>query len=99
MSRKPGRLRSEVIFLRVAPDEKAVIEQAAGRAKLDVSSYVRRCVAEAIDLERAVERADQEAGRRAERLGRLSPTRIEELRRRGGDWSTWPELDEPEASA
>lgn len=86
--------RSELVRLRVSVDEKAAWSAAAADAGLDLSSWLRRCARDAIALERAVARADAIADRRAQRLGELPPTRIEELRERGGDWTDWPELDE-----
>jgi hypothetical protein len=83
--------------IRLSAEERAAWEVAAGAAGLTVSAYVRRCVSEAIALERAVARADQEADRRAARLARLTPPEIDELRRRyPGDWGAWP-IDGDEA--
>jgi hypothetical protein len=50
--------RTELLRIRLTPDELADWRQGAERAGLDLSSYVRRCVKEARDLERALERQE-----------------------------------------
>jgi hypothetical protein len=62
-------------------------------AQTSLSDLIRRTMAEALELEAAVGRADREAAARVARLSRLSPLEIEQLRDRGGDVGDWLELD------
>jgi hypothetical protein len=66
----------------------------ASRRKLSLSDLIRRTMAEALEVEAAAGRADSRAIARVARLARLTPAEVRALRDRGGDWDTWPELDD-----
>jgi len=86
--------RSALVRMRISPEKLAAWREAAASEGRTLTRFVELAVDGHIDLVKAVRRADDIADRRAQRLEQLSPTRIEELRRRGGDWTDWPELDE-----
>jgi uncharacterized protein (DUF1778 family) len=86
--------RSARLNLRLTSSKLEIWRKYAEAEGRTLTAFVELAVDGYIDLVKAVRRADDIADRRAKRLGQLSPTRIEELRRRGGDVSNWPELDD-----
>jgi hypothetical protein len=86
--------RSENFRLRVGREELAGWKAAASRSNITVSAWVRRCCREALEMEAACARRDLEAEARVRRLGQLTPPEVDALRRRGGDWGDWKELDD-----
>jgi hypothetical protein len=89
--RKPSLVRP--VSVRPTAEEFIAWQAWAQRRMLSLSDLIRRTMAEALELEAAVDRADREAVARAVRLARLNPSEIRELqRRRPGDWPSWPEV-------
>jgi hypothetical protein len=87
--------RVQAVSVRPSGEELELWRWWAARRKLSLSDLIRRTMAEALEVEASVGRADREVVARIARLARLSPTEIEQLRERGGDVGDWNELDEP----
>ena len=94
MARRREPARSGRLNMRLADDKLEGWREFAEADGRSLTDFVERCVDDVIAVLVVNRRHDQSADRRARRLGELSPTRIEELRERGGDWTDWPELDE-----
>lgn len=94
MARRREPARSGRLNMRLADDKLERWREFAEADGRSLTDFVERCVDDVIAVLVVNRRHDQSADRRARRLGELSPTRIEELRERGGDWTDWPELDE-----
>jgi hypothetical protein len=92
MSPRPKRVLP--VSTRPGLEELEAWREWAVRDGLSLSDLIRRTMAEGLQLEAAVGRADRAVARRVARLSRLSPVEIERLRERGGDWTNWPELDD-----
>ena len=90
MARRREPARSGRLNMRLADDKLERWREFAEADGRSLTDFVERCVDDVIAVLVVNRRHDQSADRRARRLGELSPTRIEELRERGGDGRIGP---------
>jgi hypothetical protein len=86
--------KAEIVRLRLPAEQKAGWEEEARLDGVTLSEFVRRSVEEVVAVRRLNRARDREVDQKMASLGRLTPVEIERLRRRGGDWDSWPELDD-----